>query len=456
MLKKNDELELLITGTTHDGSGVGRHEGFALFVPGAIEGERVQVRVLKLLKNYGFARLLAVLEPSPDRIDSDCSLWPRCGGCVYRQMTYRKELSIKTAAVESCLKKGAGMERTLPPCLPSPRREGYRNKCQLPVGLDREGRVVCGYYGKNSHRIVPLQSCSLHPPVFDRIAACFCRFLESHKISVYSEENQRGLVRHLCLRLAQKTGQIMVTVVINGERLPHSGQLVDALTRQFPDIRSIYLNHNRRATNVIMGQACTLLWGEERIVDELCGIRLALSPLSFYQVNRDAAETLYTLAAKMAQLSREDVLLDLYCGVGSIGLTMAGQVKEVYGVEVVPAAVEDARKNAALNGIENAQFFCGDCKDAVDYFAQNGISPTAVVLDPPRKGCDVHVIDEVARLAPDRVVMISCNPATMARDVALFAERGYAAQQIQPVDLFPRTAHVETVVLLTQNSQGAK
>ena len=448
MLNKNDEIELQITGTTHDGSGVGRHEGLALFVPGAIEGERVRARVVKLHKTYGFTRLMAVLAPSPDRIESDCPLWPRCGGCTYRQMTYRKELAVKTAAVASCLKKSAGWEEPLPPCLPSPRREGYRNKCQRPIGLDSEGRVVCGYYGRNSHRIVPFAQCLLHPPLFDRIAAAFCRFLERYSIPVYSEETHRGLVRHLCLRLGQKTGQVMVTVVINGERLPHSGQLVEELTGHFPEIRSLYLNHNRLATNVILGANNTLLWGEERIVDELCGVKLALSPLSFYQVNRDAAETLYTLAANLAQLDQDDVLLDLYCGVGAIGLGMAGRVKEVYGVEVIPAAVEDARKNAALNGIGNAHFLCGDCKDAVDYFAKNGIAPTAVVLDPPRKGCDPHVIDEVARLGPRRVVMISCNPATMARDVALFAEKGYLARHIQPVDLFPRTAHVESVALL--------
>lgn len=448
MIKKNDIYTCEITGTTHDGSGVGRVDGFALFVPGAIVGERVRIQVLKVLAHYGYAKIVEIIEPSPARIESDCPVSSRCGGCTYRHMTYKQELAIKTEHVRDCLYKNAGIEMPLPDCLPSPLQQGYRNKCQYPVSW-KDGRLVFGYYGKNSHRLVPCTSCRLHPPVFDEIAAFLCDHLGRLGVDAYDEIQHRGLLRHICLRRAETSGQIMVTLVVCGDALPQEQQLCRDLCAAFPQVCSIYCSSQKARTNVVMGRHCRLLWGQKQIYDRLCGVELGISPLSFYQVNRQSAQNLYQLAADFAQLQKEDILLDLYCGTGAIGLGMAARVQALYGVEVIADAVQDARDNARRNGIENAQFLCGDCKSAVDYFAAHHIEPTVVILDPPRKGCDSHVIDEVCALAPQRVVMISCNAATMARDAALFCRGGYRLEKVQPVDLFPRTAHVETVVLLS-------
>ena len=354
------------------------------------------------------------------------------------------------------LRRIGGLDVPVRDILPSPQTERYRNKVQYPLFLAGDGSVQAGFYASRSHRPLSCGDCLLQPGLLNRIAATLCALLTQYHISVYDEQAHRGLARHIYLRHAVTNGSVLVCLVCNGRSLPHAQDICAALVKAHPEVESVVLNVNTHKTNVITGKECITLYGPGVLHDTMRGVPVALGPLSFYQVNTEGANRLYSVAADFAAPGPEDTLLDLYCGAGTIGLSMAADCRELIGVEIIPEAVESAKLNAAAMGAQNARFFCADAGKAAAKLASEGLRPDVVCLDPPRKGCDVHVIDEVARLAPDRVVMISCNPATMARDVALFAERGYAAQQIQPVDLFPRTAHVETVVLLTQNSQGAK
>ena len=450
-MKKNDIFPAEITGMTSEGAGVCRVEGTVVFVPGAAPGDRLRVRILKTARTHAFGRVEEVLSPGPGRQEPDCPIARPCGGCVYRHMTYPAELACKQQKVEDALRRIGGFtDLPVRPILGAEEPDRYRNKALLPVGKDADGHAVVGFFARNSHRVVPCRSCLLQPAAFDAIAAAFCQFIDTCGISVYDEATHTGLVRHLYLRRADITQQIMVCAVLNGSHLPHSDAFVQAVRAASPEVAGVLVNVNTARTNVVLGRTCQTLWGTGSITDTLCGLQFRISPLSFYQVNRTQAERLYNKAAAYAALTGEETLLDLYCGAGTIGLSMAAKARRLIGVEIIPEAIENAKENARNNGVENAEFLAADAAQAADMLEKRGEKPDVVVVDPPRKGCDDALLHTIARMAPRRLVYVSCDPATLARDLARLVPLGYIPLEATPVDLFPRTAHVETVVLMSR------
>lgn len=451
LIRKNDIVELEITGMTTQGAGVGHWEGFAVFTPLTAPGDKARVRIVKVAKNYAFGRLESLLIPSRDRVDPDCPCFSQCGGCCYRHISYSAELLIKETRVKDALERVGGFHGLpIQPIVGADSRDGYRNKALFPLGLNREGNLTMGFYAVNSHRIVDCSYCRLQPETFNHAMTAFREWAEKYGDPVYDESTHSGKMRRLYLRQGEKTGQVMACVVVNGNGLHHEEELVDALKRVVPGLTSVVINSNWERTNVALGQKCRTVYGTDTIEDTLCGLRFQLSPLSFYQVNRTQAERLYTLAGQYAGLTGNELLLDLYCGTGTIGLSMAKKAKRLLGVEIVPEAVENARQNAAANGIENAEFFCGDAGKAAQMLADRGEKPDVVILDPPRKGCSPDLISTVAAFCPKRIVYVSCDPATLARDLKFFVQVGYSPVEATPVDMFPATSHVETVVLLSK------
>lgn len=451
--RKNQTLTLKIEALTAEGSGVGRSEGFAVFVRGGVPGDEVEAHVIKAKKHYAVAKVTRVLSASPHRIPNDCPLFPRCGGCALRELEYGFEAEEKQRRVEDAFRRLAHMEVPCEEILTPAAAERYRNKAQYPVAR-ADKKVQIGFYAPRSHRVIDCTDCLLQPAEFAEIVRVFRTFLEEFDISVYNADTHEGLVRHLYLRKGFVSGEIMVCVVINGGVLPHADTLVARLLELHAGIASIQLNRNTERTNVILGAHCTVLWGAPYIMDTLCGIRVRLSPQSFYQVNRDMAERLYGKAAEFAGLTGQETVLDLYCGTGLIGLSMARRIGRLYGAEIVPEAVEDARRNAAENGIENAEFFCGDAGDASARLQTLGVHPDVVLLDPPRKGCGEQVLETVAAMQPQKIVYISCDPATLARDCARLRPLGYTVRRLAAADLFPRTSHVESVCLLVRTGDA--
>lgn len=449
--QKNDVVPMQITGYTAQGNGVGRFRGAAVFVPGAAQGDSLQVRILKTEKNFAYGRIEKIEEPSADRIVSDCPQSAQCGGCVFRHISYAAECSAKEQRVRDAVQRIAGLDPALvQSIIPAASPERYRNKAQFPLGLDAQGHLTVGFYAPHSHRIVPCEDCRLQPELFTKAIKAVQKWHTAAKDSVYEEQTGKGLLRHLYLREAMAAGSVMVCLVVNGDRVSREELLVHLLREQVPGLAGVVLNTNRRQTNVILGEQCRTLWGSDSVTDTLCGLRFSISPKSFYQVNRDQAEVLYGLAGQFAGLTGKELLLDLYCGTGTIGLSMADRAGKVIGIEVVPAAVEDARKNAQRNGIANAEFYCGDAPQIAEKLRGQGLAPDVIILDPPRKGCGEALVHTAAGMQPQRIVYVSCDPATLARDLKTFAEDGYQLQRAVPVDLFPRTAHVETVCLLTR------
>ena len=451
MIRKNDIFEADITAMTAEGSGICRIEGMAVFVPGTAVGDRCAVRIVKVLRKYAFGRLEKLLAPSPDRIAPDCPVAAQCGGCVYRHIRYEAELQIKTQRVRDALERIGGLQDfQMEPILAAPDRCRYRNKCQLPIGLSKDGTLQLGFYAVNSHRIVNTESCLLQPEAFDRAAAAFRRWYAVSGESVYDEASHSGVLRHLYMRRGEMSGEMMVCVVANGAALHEEALLVEMLREAVPEITGVLLNINREKTNVVLGKTCRTLWGKDTITDTLCGLAFEIAPHAFYQVNRTQAERLYGKAAEYAGLTGAETLLDLYCGTGTIGLSMAKNAKKLIGAEIVPAAVENARRNAERNAIQNAEFLCADAAEAARILFERGEKPDVIVIDPPRKGCDSALIATIAAMRPKRVVYVSCDPATLARDLKLFGESGYKTETVTPADMFPGTAHVETVVLLSK------
>ncbi len=453
-LQKNQILTLRIERLSSDGSGVAHSaDGEAVFVPGTAPGDEARVRIVKDCGRYAFGILDELLTPSPDRIPVDCPVAGPCGGCSLRHLDYAAELRAKQESVLDAFRRIGGLEVPVLDILPSPEVDRYRNKVQFPVGVDKNGAPCIGFYAGRTHRIVPCPDCKLQPGVLNEIGNALCAFFAQQGIRPYDEQSGKGLVRHIFLRRGAHSGQIMVCLVCTRAKLPHAEQLCTALREQFPAISTILLNVNAKNTNVILGSENHILYGPGYIEDTLCGVPVRLGPLSFYQVNTLAAERLYGVAAQYAQLTPDDALLDLYCGMGTIGLSMADQCRELIGVEIVPEAIESAKANAARMGeavAAKSRFFCADAGQAATQLAAEGLHPDIVMLDPPRKGCDEATLSAVVRMAPRRVVYVSCNPATAARDAAWLEKNGYHAEKVQPVDLFPRTKHVEAVLLLTK------
>ena len=459
-LQKNQILTLRIERLSSDGSGVAHSpDGETVFVPGAAPGDEADVRIVKDCKRYAFGILDHLRTPSPDRIPVDCAVAGPCGGCSLRHLDYTAELRAKQENVTDAFRRIGGLDVPVLDICPSPEVDRYRNKVQFPVGLDKNGNPCIGFYAGRTHRIVPCPDCKLQPGVLNDIGNALCRFFAENGIQPYNEETGRGLVRHIFLRRGAHSGQIMVCLVCTRPNFSHADALCTRLREQFADIATILLNVNSKNTNVILGTETHTLYGPGYIEDTLCGVPVQLGPLSFYQVNTLAAERLYGIAAQYAQLTPDDLLLDLYCGMGTIGLSMVDHCRELVGVEIVPEAIESAKANAARMGDAVAAkscFFCADAGQAATRLAAEGLHPDVVMLDPPRKGCDEATLSAVVRMAPRRVVYVSCNPATAARDAAWLEQNGYHAEQVQPVDLFPRTKHCECVIALSKGEIDSK
>lgn len=450
MLKKNQIEEAEITAMSSDGNGIAKIDGMVVFVPYTAVGDKLKIRIVKVQKNYSFGIIEEILEPSPDRVDDHCPVYKKCGGCAFRHISYEAELRHKAEFVQSNLRRLGGLDPVMLPITPSPLVQGYRNKAQYPI-REYDGKIEAGFFAKRSHRVISCASCDLQPAFFEQILEYTKQFLEEYHISAYDEQTGKGKVRHLYIRYGEVSGEVMVCLVVNSERLPHAAEYVEGLLKVCPQVVSVVLNINREQNNVILGQKCITLYGKDTIEDTLCDVRFELSPLSFYQVNRQAAEKLYRLAAEMAQFEGNELLIDLYCGAGTIGLSMTSNVRELIGVEIVPDAVENAKENAKHCGVENARFICADAKEAAAQLAAENLHPDVIVVDPPRKGCDLEVLQAIAAMAPKRLVMISCNSASLARDCKELEALGYHLEKAAPVDLFPRTTHVEAVALLIRN-----
>ena len=459
-LQKNQLLTLRIERLSSDGSGVAHSaDGEAVFVPNTAPGDEARIKIVKDCGRYAFGILDQLLTPSPDRVEVDCPAAGPCGGCSLRHLSYKAELQAKHENVTDAFRRIGGLDVPVLPTVPSPEVDRYRNKVQFPVGRDKNGQPCIGFYAGRTHRIVPCPDCKLQPGVLNEIGNALCAFFAAHGIQPYDEESGKGLVRHIFLRRGAHSGQIMVCLVCTRAKLPHSEELVAQLREQFPAIATILLNVNAKNTNVILGSETHPLYGPGYLEDTLCGVPVRLGPLSFYQVNTLAAEQLYGIAAQYAQLTPDDLLLDLYCGMGTIGLSMVDHCRELVGVEIVPEAIESAKANAARMGdaiATKSRFFCADAGAAATRLAAEGLRPDVIVLDPPRKGCDEATLSAVVKMNPQRVVYVSCNPATAARDAKWLEAQGYRTEKVQPVDLFPRTKHVECVIALSKGEIDSK
>ena len=455
-MKKEDTLVLSVTDLNNLGCGVGRSEdGRVVFVKGAVTGDVVEAKIIKVTASYAVARLLRVIEPSPHRIDSDpCDAPLACGGCVYRKITYEHELAVKRGYVKAAFAKVGLPDVTVRPVLSTGKICGYRNKAQYPVAATKNG-VTAGFFAPKSHTVIPAADCQLQHPSFAPVVKAVCRFADENGWSVYDEQTGKGLLRHIYLRVGEKTGELLLCLVINGKALPNGEAFVAMLTREFPALVGILINRNEKNTNVVLGQGFVTLFGRDFLEDELCGLRFQIAPDSFYQVNREGAQLLYGKAAEAADLRGDEVLMDLYCGTGTIGLSMARRVSRLVGVEIVPSAVACAKENAARNGIANAEFFCADASSAETILScAGGTRPDVVVIDPPRKGSTRELVKCLSALNVPKIVYVSCDPDTLARDCKWFAEEGYEMSAVQPVDMFPRTGHVESVVCLTRKESN--
>ena len=451
MLKKNDEIKLNIEAMTSEGSAVAHHEGMAVFVRGAVPDDEILAHIIKVSKSYAIAKLAEILSPSPSRIESDCPVSDKCGGCSLRNMTYDEELRYKKSRVEDAIKRIGHLDIPIKDIIGSDEINHYRNKAQYPV-LIENGVLRAGFYAYKSHRIIPCKDCLLQQKEFESCLDAFSNWVKRANISSFDERTGKGLLRHIYLRKAPQTGEIMACAVINASSLPKSEILIEELLK-VEGMKSICFNVNKSKTNVILGGKTEVIWGSKTICDILLGRKFEISSESFYQVNRDQCEKLYSKAIQYAALSGSETLVDLYCGAGTIGLSMADSAKQLIGIEIVPDAVENAKRNAKLNSITNAEFICADALSGAKQLQARSIKTDVVVLDPPRKGCDKELFDVIEMLSPKRIVYVSCDSATLARDLAILDEKGYKALEITPVDMFPRTTHVENVVLIEKTKR---
>ena len=460
MFKKNDVLTVEITDMGVDGEGIGKVDGFTLFVKDALIGDVAEVKVMKAKKQYGYARLMKLLSPSPDRVEPVCSVARTCGGCQIQALSYSKQLEFKKnkvrgnliriggfpeAFIDEIMESIAGMEEPF----------HYRNKAQYPVGTDKEGNLIAGFYAGRTHQIIPNLDCALGAEINQVVLEKILAFMNQHKLTAYNEETHKGLVRHILIRVGFTTKEIMVCLVINGKKLPHSEKLAEVLA-EIPGMTSITFSINEENTNVIMGKQIQPVWGQTYITDYIGNVKYQISPLSFYQVNPVQTEVLYGQALEYAGLTGNETVWDVYCGIGTISLFLAQKAKKVYGVEIVPQAIEDARRNAEINGIQNAEFFVGKAEEVLPmYYAEyakehpgESAHADVIMVDPPRKGCEESVLTTMVNMQPERIVYVSCDSATLARDLKYLCGNGYELRKVRAVDMFPHTGHVETVCQL--------
>ncbi|MGQ4678856.1 23S rRNA (uracil(1939)-C(5))-methyltransferase RlmD [Paenibacillus polymyxa] len=480
-VQKNDEAVIDIIGMNHDGEGVGRVEGFTLFVPGALPGEKVRVKVLKTKKQYGYAKLLDIAQSSPDRIAAPCAIYDQCGGCQIQHMSYEAQLGWKRQHVVDVLERigklsvatessehiaevladsadGSAdhMSRVqgvvVHPTLGMNEPWRYRNKAQVPIGVT-EGGLVGGFYARGSHRIVDMNTCLIQDERNDEVVARVKEIGRMLGISAYNEETGRGLLRHVVVKTAFRTGEMMLVLVTNGRDIPHADAWIGSIREHIPHVASICQNVNTKRTNVIFGDETRVLWGRDVIYDYIGNVQFAISARSFYQVNPVQTEVLYSKTVEYAGLTGKETVIDAYCGIGTISLFLAQHADQVYGVEIVKEAIDDARSNALLNEMRNVKFEVGASEDVIPAWKEQGIIADVIVVDPPRKGCDPRLLDTILEMKPERVVYVSCNPSTLARDLRILEDGGYKTVEVQPVDMFPHTVHVEAVVVIYRDEK---
>ena len=450
-LEKGSVYTAVIDGYSSEGLGIARVNGAVVFVPHAVRGEEIDLRITKVMKTSCTGEIVKIHNPSPERMEPECPYAGKCGGCAYRHLTYPEELWTKRQRVQDALTRIGGLDLTVEEILGAKNPEHYRNKSQYPVGAD--GSI--GFFQARTHKVVPIRRCLIQTEAADRTAQAVGEWMRRYKISAYDETTGKGLVRHVCVRVNRK-GESLCCVVVNGNKVPREPELAAYVTVAVPHTVGVLLNSNTRRGNVVLGDKYRTLFGRNYLMDTLCGLEFKLSMPSFYQVNRDQAEVLYGKALKFAGLTGNETVLDLYCGIGTITLCLAKAAKRVIGAEIVPPAIRDAKENALRNHIENAEFFCGDAADIAAKLESDGLRPDVVTVDPPRKGLAPEVIASVAAMGPEKVVYVSCDPATLGRDVKIFREFGYEAKRAAAVDMFPGTAHVETVVLLSKGEVDSK
>lgn len=467
-MKKNDTFQLEITDLGVGGEGIGKYDGMTFFVKGALPGDRIVAGVTKLKKTYGYARIVEIVEPSTDRVSPVCAVAGKCGGCQIMQMDYQAQLRHKQRKVADDLVRIGGfseeyVQQVMQPIIGMEEPYHFRNKAQYPVQEDADGKPIAGFYALRSHRVIESDRCYLGTPLNEQILALVKEYMIANKISAYDETTGKGLIRHVLIRVGFTSKEVMVCLVINGSSLPAAGDLVERL-QMIPGMTSISVNSNTRRDNVILGNVTKCLWGQDYITDSIGGIQFQIQPRSFYQVNPVQTEKLYGKALEYAGLTGEETVWDLYCGIGTISLFLAQKAKQVYGVEIVPEAIEDAKRNAEINGITNAKFYVGKAEEVLpEYYEQGSIhgekipeadaklkTPDVIVVDPPRKGCDEMCLSTMLRMAPQRIVYVSCDPATLARDLKILCAEDYQMVAVTPVDQFCHSLHVETVVLLTR------
>lgn len=455
-MKKDDIVQLKIEDLSSEGLGIGHYEGMAVFVKDTVIGDEITAKIMKMKKTYAFGRLMEILASSPDRVEPVCPVARQCGGCQIQAMDYRAQLRFKENKVKNNLMRIGGFEEKLlddimEPIIGMEAPFRYRNKAQFPVGMNKEGQLVAGFYAGRTHSIIDNHDCSLGVQENQQILEIVLDHMRRNNILPYDERTGKGLVRHVMIRFGFRTGQIMVCLVVNGKKLPGEDELIRRLTK-LPGMTSIVLNTNKENTNVILGREIRLLWGQEYIEDYIGNIKYQISPLSFYQVNPVQTEKLYGAALEFAGLTGNETVWDLYCGIGTISLFLAQQAGKVYGVEIVPEAIGDARRNAALNGLNNAEFYVGKAEEVLpEKYRTEGIHADVIVIDPPRKGCEETVLDTMIRMEPKRIVYVSCDSATLARDLKILCSHGYELKRVRATDMFPMSCHVETVCLLSRN-----
>ena len=449
-MKKDDLIEVTIEDLSEEGTGIGKFEGMTFFIKDAVIGDRVRAKIMKMKKNYGFARLMEVLTPSPDRVEPLCPVARQCGGCQIQAMSYEAQLAFKTRKVESNLKRiGKFEEIPMESIIGMEDPFHYRNKAQFPFGKNRDGKIITGFYAGRTHSIIENTSCHLGKEVNEEILEKILAWMNAFHVEPYNEATGKGLMRHSLIRCGFRTGEIMVCLVINGRKIPGEEALVDSL-KIIPGMTSISLNVNKEKTNVILGREVINLWGRPYIEDYIGEVKYQISPLSFFQVNPVQTERLYGKALEYAGLTGEETVWDLYCGIGTISLFLARKARKVYGVEIIPDAIEDARRNASLNGFTNTEFYVGKAEEVLpEKYEKEGVRADVIVVDPPRKGCDENLLSTMVKMQPERIVYVSCDSATLARDLRYLCDNGYELKRVCPADMFPQTVHVETVVLLS-------
>ncbi len=461
--KKDDLITLVIGDMGIDGEGIGKIDGFTFFVKDAVIGDEIEAKVLKVKKGYAYARMTNLITPSMERTEPKCRYHKQCGGCQIQALKYERQMLFKTEKVKNNMQRIGGFSRALLDKIMEPivgmntfgqTPYYYRNKAQFPIGADKYGEIITGFYAGRTHVIIPNTDCALGIAENKIILEAVIKYMKENKITPYNEKTGKGLVRHVLVRKGFATGEIMTCVIVNGDRLPHQEKLIEALA-EIEGMTSVFLNSNRAKTNVILGDDCRLIWGKNTITDIIGGIRFMISPLSFYQVNPVQTERLYGLALEYAGLTGNEVVCDLYCGIGTISLFMSKKAKRVYGVEIVEQAIEDARKNAVRNQIDNAEFYAGKAEEVLPrLYKEKGLKADVICVDPPRKGCDEECLATMIKMAPERIVYVSCDSATLARDLKYLCANGYRLERIRPVDMFPHTVHVETVVLIQREDKA--